>query len=174
VAVLTTARLIVRELTLSDAPFIVSLLNDPGFIRNIGDRGVRTEEDAREYLTAGPLASYARHGFGLCAVTLTATGEPIGICGVLQRDELPDPDLGFAFLPQFRGHGYACEAAAAVKADAHARLGLATLLAIVNPANDASIRLLAKLGFELQRPVQLGGDVTFLSLFAAHAANTSE
>ena len=166
-AVLRTARLVVRALTLEDAPFIVSLLNDPAFVSNIGDRHVRSDADARAYLTAGPLASYTRHGFGLCAVALAGSGEPAGICGVLKRDELPVPDLGFAFLPQFRGRGYAFEAASAVKADAHARLGLATLYAIVNPANDASIRLLAKLGFEFQRLIQLGSDITFLSLFAA-------
>jgi len=169
VAVLRTARLVVRALTLEDAPFIVTLLNDPAFVANIGDRGVRTEADARGYLDAGPFASYARHGFGLCAVAMADTGEALGICGLLQRDELPDPDIGFAFLPQFRGQGYAFEAASAVKADAHARLGLATLYAVVNPANDASIRLLAKLGFAFQRPIQLGSDITFLSAFVARA-----
>jgi RimJ/RimL family protein N-acetyltransferase len=168
VAVVTTPRLVVRDLRLEDAPFIVALLNDAAFIRNIGDRGVRTEEDAREYLTAGPLASYARHGFGLCAVTLAGSGELAGICGVLRRDELPEPDLGFAFLPQFRGQGYAFEAASAVKADAHARLGLSTLLAIVNPENSASIRLLEKLGFTRERTVRLAGEAVDLSLFAAH------
>ena len=156
-----------RELTLDDAPFAVALLNDPAFIRNIGDRGVRTEADAREYLTAGPLASYARHGFGLCAVTLASTGEPIGICGVLRRDELADPDLGFAFLPQSRGQGYAFEAASAVKADAHGRLGIRTLLAIVNPDNEASIRLLAKLGFQREGTVRLKGESSDLHVFAS-------
>ena len=167
-AVLATPRLRIRDLTLEDAPFIVALLNDPAFIRYIGDRGVRTEDAARAYLAGGPLASYARHGFGLRAVTLATTGEPIGICGLLQRDELPGPDLGFAFLPGHRAQGYGFEAASAVKADAHARLGLATLLAIVSPANEPSIRLLAKLGFKLERPIQLKGDVTFLSLFSCH------
>jgi RimJ/RimL family protein N-acetyltransferase len=169
VAVLTTARLIVRELTPSDAPFIVSLLNDPGFIRNIGDRGVRTEADARDYLAAGPLASYARHGFGLCAVVLAASGAAIGICGILQRAELPGPDLGFAFLPQFHGQGYALEAASAVRGDAHARLGLPTLFAIVNPDNAPSIRLLEKLGFAREGTVRLSGESVDLSLFVTHA-----
>jgi len=166
-AVVVTSRLIIRDLKLDDAPFIVKLLNDPAFIRNIGDRGVRSESDAREYLISGPFASYARHGFGLRAVTLAASGEAVGICGLLQRAELPGPDIGFAFLPQYRAQGFAFEAASVVKADAHARLGVATLHAIVNPANDASIRLLAKLGFEFLRPIQLGSDITFLSLFAA-------
>ena len=164
---LTTARLRVRALAAPDAAFIVALLNDPAFIRNIGDRGVRTEADAREYLAAGPLASYAAHGFGLCAVDLLATGAPMGICGLLQRPDLPGPDLGFAFLPQFCGQGYAFEAASAVKADAHARLGLETLLAIVNPANERSIRLLVRLGFEFERTLQMRGETAFVSLFAA-------
>jgi [ribosomal protein S5]-alanine N-acetyltransferase len=167
VAVLTAGRVAVRELTPEDAPFIVTLLNDPAFIRNIGDRGVRTEADAREYLAAGPLASYARHGFGLCAVTLTATGAPIGICGLLQRDELPGPDLGFAFLPEFRSRGFAFEAASAVKADAHARLGIHTLHAIVNPDNEPSIRLLDRLGFSRQGAIRLSGGTADLAVFAA-------
>ena len=88
---LTTARLRVRALAAPDAAFIVALLNDPAFIRNIGDRGVRTDADARAYLTAGPLESYARHGFGLCAVDLLATGASIGICGLLHRTLRPTP-----------------------------------------------------------------------------------
>ena len=158
-----------RGLTFDDAPFIVTLLNDPAFIRNIGDRGVRTEADAREYLTAGPLASYARHGFGLCAVEPAGGGAPMGICGLLRREELPAPELGFAFLPEYRSRGYAYEAALAVKSDAHARLGLPTLLAIVSPINDPSIRVLEKLGFAYQRMFRLAGEGSDLKLFAAHA-----
>jgi RimJ/RimL family protein N-acetyltransferase len=168
-ALVTTPRLIVRELTLEDAPFILRLLNDRAFIQNIGDRGVRTEAEAREYLTSGPLASYARHGFGLCAVTLAASGDPVGICGLLQRAELPGPDIGFAFLAEHRRQGYAFEAASAVHADARARLGLDTLLAIVNPDNEPSIRLLAKLGFSRQGNVHLTGERVELALFAATA-----
>jgi RimJ/RimL family protein N-acetyltransferase len=168
-AVLTTPRLRVRPLTLADAAFIVELLNDPAFIRNIGDRGVRTNDDARVYLTAGPLDSYERHGFGLCAVELTERGVPIGICGLLKRAELPGPDIGFAFLPQYRAQGYAREAAAAVQADAFARLGIDQILAIVNPDNAASIRLLERLGFTYERIVRLSGDGKDLQLFVAAA-----
>ena len=167
-AVLTTGRLRVRALTTGDAAFIVALLNDPAFIRHIGDRGVRSDADAREYLAKGPLGSYERHGFGLCAVDLAATGEPIGICGLLLRPDLPGPDLGFAFLPAFRARGYAFEAASAVMADAYARLGLETLLAIVNPENTESIRLLDRLGFSFERTIQMQGETAFVSLFAAH------
>jgi ribosomal-protein-alanine N-acetyltransferase len=115
VGVLTTPRLALRELTETDAPFMLQLLNEPSFIRNIGDRGVRTVEDAREYITNGPQASYARFGFGLYLVELRPALTPIGICGLLKRDQLPEPDIGFAFLPAYWSQGYAKEAAAAVR-----------------------------------------------------------
>jgi RimJ/RimL family protein N-acetyltransferase len=166
---LRTARLCIRALTPADAPFIVALLNDPAFVRNIGDRGVRTEADAQAYLAGGPLASYARHDFGLCAVELGDGAVPIGICGLLQRDELPAPDIGFAYLPEYRSRGYAFEAAVAVKGYAHNVLGIDTLLAIVNPDNEASIRLLAKLGFVYERVFRLAADAKALSLYAARA-----
>lgn len=165
-ATLTTARLKIRPLTLADAPFVVTLLNDPAFIRNIGDRGVRSETDARDYLTAGPLASYVEHGFGLNAVELSSGHEPIGICGLLQRIELPSPDIGFAFLPPYRAQGYAFEAAAAVKADAQERHGIDTILAIVNPDNAPSIRLLERLGFEFERLFRFAAEGRDLKLFA--------
>jgi RimJ/RimL family protein N-acetyltransferase len=165
--VLKTARLCVRALLPSDTAFVVALLNDPAFIRYIGDRGVRTEIDALTYLATGPLASYTRHGFGLSAVELAAGGTPIGICGLLKRDDLPAPDLGFAFLPAFRSQGYAFEAASAVMADAHARLGLDTLLAIVSPGNAPSIRLLEKLGFGFEKTIDFGPDRNPAHLYAA-------
>jgi RimJ/RimL family protein N-acetyltransferase len=165
--VLETPRLRVRPLQPSDAAFIVALLNDAAFIRNIGDRGVRTEEDAIVYLATGPLASYTRHGFGLAAVLPAGGGAPMGICGLLQRGELPGPDLGFAFLPQFRSQGYAFEAASAIKADAHARLGIDTLFAIVSPGNAPSIRLLERLGFLFERMMSLGSETAAVKLFAA-------
>jgi RimJ/RimL family protein N-acetyltransferase len=165
-APLITPRLRIRALTLDDAPFIVALLNEPAFIRFIGDRNVRSEEDAREYLVAGPLASYARHGFGLCAVELAADSVPIGICGLLRRPDLAAPDIGFAFLEAYRSQGYAREAAEAVQADAFARLGFERLLAIVNPDNAASIRLLERLGFRFEKMIQLGGEGPEVQLFA--------
>lgn len=168
VPTLTAARVCLRPLEMTDAPFIVALLNDPAFIRHIGDRGVRTEADARAYLESGPFASYERHGFGLCAVAPAAGGDPIGICGLLQRDTLPAPDIGFAFLPQYRSLGYAYEAAAAVMADAYARLALPTLLAIVNPDNATSVRLLERLGFRFERMVRFDDNAPELKLFASH------
>ena len=158
-----------RPLTPDDAAFIVELLNDPSFIRNIGDRGVRTEEDARRYIIEGPMSSYARHGFGLCAVDLADAGVSIGICGLLQRNELSVPDIGFAFLSGYRAQGYAREAAAAVLDDARMRLGLESVLAIVNPDNTPSIRLLERLGFQFERLIRLGGEGPELQLFARPA-----
>jgi RimJ/RimL family protein N-acetyltransferase len=113
---LETSRLELRRLSEDDAPFILALLNEPSFIRNIGDRGVRTIDDARGYIAQGPMASYARFGFGLYLVELREPRTPIGICGILKRDQLPDPDIGFAYLPAYWSKGCAREAAEAVKA----------------------------------------------------------
>jgi len=164
--ILRTARLQLRELAPRDAPFILGLLNEPSFIQNIGDRGVRTLEDAHAYLVNGPIASYTRHGFGLYLVELAGTERPIGICGILQRDALPDPDLGFAFLPAYWGQGFAFEAAAEVRRYARTELGVGRLLAITNPQNDPSIRLLEKLGFRFEGMMRLENDETELKLFA--------
>lgn len=165
--ILRTSRLDVRELTPEDAPFILTLLNDPAFVEHIGDRGVRTEADAASYIERGPRASYAQHGFGLWLVQLKDTATPIGICGVLKRDTLPDPDIGFAFMPEYRSRGYAFEVASAVRDFARESLRLPRLLAIVSPANASSIRLLERLGFTFERMVLVPGDAKPLKLFAA-------
>jgi len=162
---LATARLRLRELAADDAPFILRLLNEPSFIENIGDRGVRTLEDARAYIENGPIISYARFGFGLYLVELIESGAAIGICGILQRDVLPDPDLGFAFLPGYWKQGYAFESAAAVRRYARAELGLGRLLAITNPSNESSIKLLDKLGFRFERITRLRADAAEVKLF---------
>jgi len=148
---LETQRLIIRELKVDDAQFILTLLNEPSFLRYIGDKEVRNLDDARRYILSGPVASYERHGFGLFRVELKDSHIPIGMCGLLKREELPDPDIGFAFLPDFWNRGYAFEAAAAVLNYARQRLKLDRILAIVNPDNDASIKLLQKLGFKFER-----------------------
>ena len=111
---LETQRLFLRAFNVDDAQFVLTLLNEPSFIRYIGDKQVRNVDDARRYLLNGPIASYERHGFGLCAVELRESRTPIGMCGLLKREELPDPDIGFAFLPDFWSKGFAFEAAAAV------------------------------------------------------------
>lgn len=144
---LLTERLVIRPFTLEDAPFILRLLNEPSFIENITDKGVRTLEQAADYLNSGPLASYQAHGHGLWMVQHRVTGTPMGMCGLIKRDTLPELDLGYAFLPEFWGLGYACEAAEACAAWGRDTLCLRGLLAIVSADNGASIRLLEKLRF---------------------------
>ena len=162
--VLETARLRLRRFAAADAAFVLRLLNEPSFVRNVGDRGVRTVEDAAAYIRGGPIASYAHHGFGLYLVELK-DGTPIGTCGVLKRDELPDADIGYSLLPEFWSQGFAYEAATAIRDYARSVLGLDRLLAIVSPENDPSARLLEKLGFTFERMVELGDKET-LKLFA--------
>jgi ribosomal-protein-alanine N-acetyltransferase len=164
---LRTPRLLLRELTADDAPFILTLLNDPAWLRFIGDRGVRTVDDAAAYIDKGPRASYALNGFGLNLVTLSDSGTAIGICGLIKRDSLPGPDLGFAFLPAYRSQGYAFEAATAVRDFARDHFRLPSLLAIVDPANGPSIRLLEKLGFAFERMMTVPGDDHDVNVFAA-------
>jgi [ribosomal protein S5]-alanine N-acetyltransferase len=158
-----TERLTLRELAEGDERFILELLNEPDFLRNIGDRGVRDEAAAARYIADGPRASYARNGFGLYCVT--RNDEPIGICGLLKRDTLADVDIGFAFLERFRGDGYALEAATAVMGQAIDR-GLPRVVAITVDDNASSIRLLEKLGMQFERVVKLGDDPTPLKLFS--------
>jgi RimJ/RimL family protein N-acetyltransferase len=165
VALLETPRLSLRPFTEHDAPFVLGLLNEPSFIRNIGDRGVRTIEDARAYIAQGPMASYARFGFGLYVVELKAPRTPIGICGILKREELPEPDLGFAFLPAYWSRGYGLESATAMRDYAFATFHLPRLLAIVSPSNAASIRLLEKLGFGFSALTRLTPDAHEVKLY---------
>ena len=165
-ALLTTPRLALRTLTEADAAFMLQLLNEPSFIRNIGDRGVRTIDDARRYIAAGPQASYARFGFGLYLVELRDAPTPIGICGILKRDQLPEPDIGFAFLPAYWSQGYAIEAATGVRDYARDALDLSRLLAIVSPANASSIRLLERLGFSFESMTRLGAEAPDVRLYA--------
>lgn len=156
--VLETPRLALRELTLADAAFILELVNEPLWLQFIGDRGVRTLADAEGYLRQGPLASYAQHGFGLWLVERKADGAPLGLCGLLKRETLPDVDLGFAFLGKFHGQGYAAESAAATLAHGRHKVGLQRVLAITSPGNVASIRLLEKLGLRFEKMFPLAPD----------------
>jgi ribosomal-protein-alanine N-acetyltransferase len=163
--VIETPRLTLRPLTTGDARFILTLLNEPSFVRNIGDRGVRTIADAESYIAAGPLASYERYGFGLYLVALHDPAVAIGICGLVKRDTLPDVDIGFAFLPQFWSRGYAFESASAVRDHARDKVGLRRLVAIVDPVNAGSIRVVEKLGFTFERMIRLGDERKDLKLF---------
>jgi len=164
---LKTSRLILRELTLDDAAFILELLNEPAFIEFIGDRGVRNIEDAQGYITKGPNASYARHGFGLWLVQKKESFESIGICGLIKRDSLPDIDIGYAFLARSWSQGYAVEAALAVKDFAIKTLSLKRLVAITNQDNYSSIKVLEKIGLKFERLIKLAENEPELKLFAA-------
>ncbi len=164
--ILETERLVLREFTADDAAFILELVNDPSFIRNIGDRGVRSLEDAQRYIETGPIASYARNGFGLWLVQLKGSGESIGMCGLIKRDILEDVDIGYAFLPRFWSKGYAVESARAVRDYGQNVTGLNRLVAITNPANESSIRVLEKIGLKFEKMVRLSADDIELKLFA--------
>lgn len=144
---LRSERLILRELDERDAQFLLELLNEPAFIANIADRGVRTLDDALGYLRDGPQASYAKYGYGLGGIALADSDEVIGMCGILKRDSLPDPDIGYALLHRHEGHGYAIEAVTATLRAAREHYGIGRVLAITHPDNVGSIRLLRKLGF---------------------------
>ena len=164
---LETARLALTRLSARDAEFIHGQLNEPSFLRYIGDRGVHSIDDAYRYINDGPVAMYARYGYGLLRVGLKSDDTPIGICGVLKRDSLPEPDLGFALLPAYWSKGYAFEAASAVMREAHGALGLSRVLAITSQDNESSIKLLGKLGFCFERLIRVGEDASELRLFAS-------
>jgi RimJ/RimL family protein N-acetyltransferase len=147
---LVTPRLVLRRLEFEDAPFLVRLLNEPSFLENIGDRGVRDEQDAHRYLREGPMGMYAKYGFGLWHASLT-DGTAIGMCGLLKRDTLPDADIGYAYLPAHWGKGYAREAAEATLRHAADRFGLKRVIGVVSQGNTASIRVLEKIGMQFER-----------------------
>jgi RimJ/RimL family protein N-acetyltransferase len=147
---LETPRLTLRRLQFDDAPFLVKLLNEPSFIENIGDRGVRSIEDAHRYLREGPMAMYEKFGFGLWH-TARKDGVPVGMCGLLRRDNLPDADVGYAFFPQFWGQGFAHEAASATLSHGARKFGLTRVLGVVSEGNAGSIRVLEKLGMSFER-----------------------
>lgn len=167
VMILETERLQLRMLSLDDAEFILRLLNEPSFIQNIGDRGVRTIDDARAYILKGPVASYEKFGFGLWMVEARFESTPIGICGLLKRDVLEDVDIGYALLPEFWSQGYALESVSAVMSYASEKLGLKRVVAVTNSDNASSIRLLEKIGFKYERMVRLSEDADEIKLFAA-------
>jgi len=166
---LRTHRLILRQFTLADAAFILNLVNDPAFLRFIGDKRVRNIDDARNYITNGPIESYRRNGFGLYLVELKSSKSPIGMCGILKRDSLEHVDLGFAFIPAYRREGYAFESAAAVLLHAKDVLKLECILAITDPENHASIKLLEKLGFQFERVIRLSDDASEVKLFVLNS-----
>lgn len=162
---LETGRLLLRRLTLNDADLMLTVWNDPDFITHVGDRGIRTLEHAREALQEGPLRLYADYGYGPFVVTLKPGGTRIGICGLFKRENLDDPDIGFAILPDFRGRGLAAEAAAAVRDHARKDLGLSALTAIVSPDNASSIALIERLGLTFDSMITMPGDDKAICLY---------
>jgi RimJ/RimL family protein N-acetyltransferase len=171
--VVETERLILRHATADDAGFVLRLLNEPSFLRFIGDRGVRTLDDARRYIAERFTGSYERHGFGMWVVERPDTAGPLGISGIVRRDTLPGPDIGFAFLPEHWGRGYALESALAVRDHAMGALALPRLLAIANPDNAPSIRVLERLGMALVEQRALSEGAPPVCVYALDAPTES-
>ncbi len=169
--ILETERLIIRQLTTHDAPFILELLNQPSFLRFIGDRGVRNVAAAEKYIQEGPLQSYERFGFGLWLVSRKADSDSIGICGLIKRDHLEWVDIGYAFLPEYWSKGYAREAAAEVLRYGQHTLKLGPIAAIVDPENSRSIQLLEKIGLRFERTIQWPPTQTEISLYITPPRN---
>jgi ribosomal-protein-alanine N-acetyltransferase len=169
VTAINSPRLILRELNPDDAPFILELLNEADFLRFIGDKGVRNLAGAREYIRKGPVDSYVRNGFGLYAACLR-DGSALGICGLVKRDGLSAPDLGFAFLARHRCKGYALESSQAVLERARKVLKLQRILAITTPDNHASIAVLGKAGFKSEGMIRLAEGAPELKLFSSDGA----
>jgi ribosomal-protein-alanine N-acetyltransferase len=170
--VLGTPRLSLRNLTPEDSAFLLELMNEPPYIANIGDRGVRTIADARRYIDEKFTASYVRHGFGLYLVELREGKAPIGICGLVKREMLDHPDLGFAYLRRFWSRGYALEAARATFTYAQESLKLPYVHGLVSPANTRSIRLLEKLGLRYVRSLGVAGQALESHLYGAELRPT--
>lgn len=161
-----TERLTMRWLTLDDAELMLAIWNDPAFIRYVGDRGIRTLEEARNEMAQSALMLYATYGFGPYRMALKKNDTPIGICGLFRRDGLTDPDIGYGVLPEFCGKGYAHEAASAVIHHAKTELGLQRLVAIIAPDNQPSLRLIRKLGLRFERMHQLQDDDDEVCIYA--------
>ena len=159
-------RVRVREFSLDDTAFVIELLNSPGWQEYIGQRDVKTKEQAESYLQNGPFKSYREHGFGLWLVEKKDGPEAIGMCGIIKRDPLENPDIGFAFLPEHAGKGYAFEAASATLSFAGDRLGISTMWAVTLPNNKKSIRLLEKIGLTFIRTVTFPGGQEELCLYS--------
>jgi len=164
--VLETERLILSRLSYGDCEFIYELVNEAAFKKYIGDKNVNSVEDAHSYLKNGPIGSYEQHGFGMFLVTAKDSSEALGICGLVKREQFPEPDLGFAFLRRFWDQGYALESSRAVLEYGVAQLALRRIIAIADPENSASVRLIEKLGFGYAGPVRMAGEARDIHMFA--------
>jgi [ribosomal protein S5]-alanine N-acetyltransferase len=166
-----TDRLTIRWFDLGDAPFILRLINEPAWLEHIGDKGVNSVQAAEDYLTTGPIAMYARYGFGLNLVLLTESQEPIGMCGLLKRDSLEDVDLGFAYLEEFWGQGFGKESVEAMMCYSRKAFHLERVVAITSPKNTRSERLLNRVGFYFDREIRLSSDSDQLNLWRREFEN---
>jgi len=167
VTILETEHLALRKITVDDAAFMLDLLNQSSFIKYIGDRGIRTLDDARKIILTRYLDAYERLGFGVYLTQLRESQIPIGICGLVKRDGLEDVDIGYAFLPQYWSMGYASESASAVLVYARNTLGIRRVLGITAPDNAGSIRVLEKAGLKFERMIKLPGEDVELKLFSS-------
>jgi len=164
-AIIETERLIVHKLGTADGSFIVELVNSPGWLEFIGDRSIKTIADAENYIVNGPMASYQKNGFGLYRLVLKPTGISIGMCGLIKRDTLEHPDIGFALLPSYTGKGYALEAASVILQYERETLGIKKIAAITLEKNHRSIQLLTKLGLLFEKKIQFADKEEELMLF---------
>lgn len=154
-----------RRLEFTDAPFVVALLNEPSFLENIGDRGVRNIDDAHRYLREGPMMMYEKYGFGLWHAARKSDGVGVGMCGLLKRDILPDVDIGYAYFPAHWGQGYAFEAADATMQHAARKFGLKRVIGVVSDHNAGSIRVLEKVGMTFERMHSMRADEPDVRLY---------
>jgi RimJ/RimL family protein N-acetyltransferase len=164
--IIETERLILREMSADDKVFFLELINEPAWKQNIGDRGVRTEDGAREYILERIVSSYEKFSFGLWLVELKESDVSTGICGLIKRDTLKDVDIGFAFLERFWSKGYAVESALAVMDYAKNKLALKRVAAITVPENLGSIKVLEKIGMKFEKMIKMPGDEKKIKFFA--------
>jgi len=164
--IIETPRLHMRELTIEDADFVFKLVNEPSFLENIGDKGVRNLEDARQFILEGPWTSHRERGYGEFLVELKEGGDPIGLCGLLFRESLNVSDIGCAFLPKYWRRGYAYEAACAVMEYGRSTLGIDKIVGLASEENLASIKMLEKLGMSFERTVKMSDDDPGTALYS--------
>ncbi len=154
---ITTDRLVLREFDLEDASFILELVNDQGWLENIGDKNVHSIEDAEQYLLSGPIRSYQENGYGLYMVELKLTNIAVGMCGLVKRDCFKSPDVGFAFVPEYRGLGFASEAGRSVLKYAKSQLSLNRVIGVTSMNNVGSMKALEKMGMQYDSLVSMPG-----------------
>ena len=160
--IIQTERLTLQKATFDDAEFIFQLLNDPSFIDNIVDKGIRTLDDAKNYIQQSLIDSYNTNGFGLYITRLKSDNTPIGLCGLLKREELEWPDVGYALLPEFVGYGYATEAAKASMDYGFKALGMNKIVAITSFKNESSMKVLEKVGLKREKVIEIYGGESLL------------